>query len=72
MQWPLQMGGRVFDLLRRFVRMAGAWRVILSEWEDRARYDRYIRLIGVPWLRDAWEYARGPATVLFLQEETRS
>jgi heme-degrading monooxygenase HmoA len=46
--------------------------VILSEWEERAHYDKLVRHIGLPFLQDAWEYAPRPATVLFLREETRS
>jgi heme-degrading monooxygenase HmoA len=46
--------------------------LVLSEWEDRARYDAYIRHIGIPWLQDAWEFERRPATVMFLEEETGS
>jgi quinol monooxygenase YgiN len=52
------------DLLERYV--------ILSEWDDRAHYDSFVRHIGVPWLQDAWGYAPQPATAMFLQEETRT
>lgn len=44
--------------------------VILTEWDDRSRYDSFIRHIGVTWLNDAWEFSPGPATVLFLHEES--
>lgn len=42
--------------------------VIFSDWDDRAHYDSFVRHIGVPWLHDAWEFARQPATVMFLRE----
>jgi heme-degrading monooxygenase HmoA len=41
---------------------------VLSEWDDRALYDSFIRYIGVPWLWDAWEYGPRPAVVMFLEE----
>jgi heme-degrading monooxygenase HmoA len=43
--------------------------VILSEWDDRAHYNQFVRHVGVPWLVDAFEYSPGPATVMVVQEQ---